>query len=261
MDSLFNFDFSSMMPQFFYPFVRILALIMSAPILGERTVPNRVKIGLAAFIALIMPIPPVDKNMFVLSPIGVWIIIQQIIIGVAIGYTMQFAFMAARFSGELVGMQMGLTMATFYDPTAGQSAVLSRLFNFIALLIFLSLDGHLWVIYSLAESFNIIPISTIPLQANGYLSIMETSSLLFINGIMLALPLITLLMTTNIALGLLNRMTPQLSIFVVGFPTTLLLGLVMLVYLMPNFVPYCEYIFKQFFETISSMIMYFAYRQ
>ena len=88
---------------------------------------------------------------------------------------------------------------------------------------FLSLNGHLWLLYGLANSFDIIPISFTPLKQNGYLVLIEVSASLFVNGLMLALPLMTLLLIINVALGLLNRMTPQLSIFVVGYPVTLLL--------------------------------------
>ncbi|MCT6875647.1 flagellar biosynthetic protein FliR [Frischella perrara] len=255
MDNLFNLDFSTLAQQYFFPFVRILALVMVAPITGEKEVPNRVKIGIALLIALLLPIANNHLTIALFSPIGIWVIAQQIIIGVVIGYTMQLAFMTLRIAGELIGMQMGLGMATFYDPIGGPStSVLSRLFNIITLLIFLSLDGHLWLLYCLSQSFDIIPINTIPLNANGFLTLIDSSGLLFINSIMLALPLMTLLLIMNMALGILNRMTPQLSIFVVGYPATLLLGLIILSYLMPTLIPFSQYIFNQFFTKIGLMV-------
>lgn len=251
MDNLFNFDFSVLVQQYFFPFVRVLALIMVAPITGEKEVPNRVKIALAVIITLLLPPADNYRAITVLSPLGIWIIIQQIIVGIVMGYTMQLAFMTLRIAGELIGMQMGLSMATFYDPIGGPAtSVLSRLFNIIGLLIFLSLDGHLWLLYCLGQSFDIIPISTTLLNGNGYLTMIDSSALLFINGIMLALPIMTLLLIVNAALGILNRMTPQLSIFVVGYPATLLLGLVILSYLMPTIVPFSQYLFNLFFNKL-----------
>ena len=188
---------------------------------------------------------------------GIWISAQQIMIGIIIGFTIQLTFMAVRFSGELIGMQMGLGMATFYDPIGGPStSVLSRLINIIALLIFLSLDGHLWLLYGLANSFNIIPISLYPLRQNGYLELIEISGLLFTNGIMLALPLMTLLLIINLSLGLLNRITPQLSIFVVGYPLTLFCGLIMLSYLISSLPSFIEFILEQIFSSISQILLY-----
>ncbi|MFQ1016814.1 flagellar biosynthetic protein FliR [Gilliamella sp. BG7] len=255
--NLFNIDFFSWIRDYFFPFVRILALIMVAPIFGEKETPNRVKIGLALLTTIVLPHPHIDDNIKIYSFIGIWIIAQQIMIGILIGFTMQLAFMTVRFSGELIGMQMGLGMATFFDPIGGPStSVLSRLINIIALLIFISLDGHLWLLYGISNSFDIIPIAVMPLQANGYLALIEVSKLLFINAIMLALPLMTLLLIINISLGLLNRMTPQLSIFVVGYPATLFLGLIMLTYLITTLPAFTEFIFEQMFERISSILWY-----
>ncbi|OCG17100.1 flagellar biosynthetic protein FliR [Gilliamella sp. App6-5] len=257
INSFFNIDFFSWVRDCFFPFVRILALIMVAPIFGEKEIPSRVKIGLALLIAIVLPLPHLDDNIKIYSLIGIWIIAQQIMIGALIGFTMQFAFMTVRFSGELIGMQMGLGMATFFDPIGGPStSVLSRLINIIALLIFLSVDGHLWLLYGISNSFEIIPIAVMPLPANGYLALIDASKLLFINGIMLALPLMTLLLTINISLGLLNRMTPQLSIFVVGYPVTLLLGLLMLTYLITTLPAFSEFIFEQIFDRIANILWY-----
>lgn len=255
MDNLSNFTFVTFIEQYLFIFVRILALIMVAPITGEKEVPNRLKIGLALLITIVLPAMSNDPTIRLFSPIGIWVIGQQIMVGIVIGYTMQLAFMTLRVAGELIGMQMGLGMATFYDPIAGPTtSVLSRLFNIIALLFFLSIDGHLWLLYCLAQSFDIIPVSINTLNANGFLTIIESSTLLFINGIMLALPLMTFLLIMNMALGILNRITPQLSIFVVGYPATLLVGLIILSQLMPTLIPYSQYLFNQFFGKIVTVL-------
>lgn len=259
IQTLFNIDFFSWIKGCFFPFVRILALIMVAPITGEKEVPNRVKIALALIIAMLLPSSPLSDDLSIYSLTAIWVIAQQIMIGVMIGFAMQLAFIAMRFSGELISMQMGLGMATFFDPIGGPStSVLSRLINVIALLIFLNLDGHLWLLYGLSNSFDIIPIAADPLNHNGYLTVIEISGLLFINGLMLALPLLTLLLIVNLALGLLNRITPQLSIFVVGYPMTLLLGLAMLTYLISTLPHFSELIFEQMFKHISAMSWFFV---
>ena len=252
-----NIDYFSWVRSSFLPFVRILALIMVSHITGEREVPNRVKIGLAILIVIVLPLPKLDDNLTIYSLMGIWVIGQQIMIGIIIGYSVQITFMTVRFSGELIGMQMGLGMATVYDPVGGPStSVLSRLINITALLVFLSLDGHLWLIYGLANSFTIIPISISPLKENGYLALIETTSLLFNNGVMLALPLLTLLLIINLSLGLLNRITPQLSIFVVGFPLTLLCGLMMLTYLFSVLPSFVELILEEIFSSMSRILLY-----
>lgn len=259
MDTLFDIDFSSLIYQFFFPLVRVLSLIMIAPITGEHSVPAKVKIGLSLLIVFLLPLPPVDNAITIFSFTGVWIILQQVIIGTVMGFTMQLAFMAIRFAGELIGVQMGLSIATFFDPAGGPSTpVLARFLNILAVLLFLSLDGHLWLLFGLSESFHLIPIRSGLLYPNGYLKLIETSGLLFRNGLLLALPLITLLLVINMSMGLLNRLTPQLSIFVVGFPITLLLGLTTLSLLIPIIMPYSEYIFMTFFERLTEILQAFA---
>lgn len=138
---------------------------------------------------------------------------QQILIGIALGFTMQFAFAAVRTAGEIIGLQMGLSFATFVDPASHLNMpVLARIMDMLALLLFLTFNGHLWLISLLVDTFHTLPIGGEPLNSNAFLALTKAGSLIFLNGLMLALPLITLLLTLNLALGLLNRMAPQLSI-------------------------------------------------
>ncbi len=241
--------------QYFWPLVRVLALIGTAPLLSEKQINKKVKIGLGVLITfLIAPsLPPVNIPLF--SSAALWVAIQQILIGVALGVTMQFAFAAVRLSGEVIGLQMGLSFATFFDPSGGPNMpVLSRLLNILVTLLFLSFDGHLWLISLLADSFHTLPIQFAPLNGNGFLSLAQSGSMIFMNGLMLALPLITLLLTLNMALGMLNRMTPQLSVFVIGFPLTLTVGIISLGLIMPLLAPFTEHLFSEFFDRLAEVL-------
>ncbi|PKH24742.1 flagellar biosynthetic protein FliR [Enterobacterales bacterium CwR94] len=239
----------------FWPLVRVLALISAAPILSERAVSRKVKIGLALMITwLLLPgLPVTPVTLF--SPAGFWMLIQQILIGVALGFTMQLAFAAVRMAGELIGLQMGLSFATFFDPGSRLNMpVLARFLDMLAMLLFLSFNGHLWLISLLADSFHTLPIGGEPINSNAFMALTRAAGLIFINGMMLALPLITLLLTLNMALGLLNRITPQLSIFVIGFPLTLSIGILVMGMLMPLLAPFCEHLFGEVFDLLSRLI-------
>ncbi|AOV96595.1 flagellar biosynthetic protein FliR [Edwardsiella hoshinae] len=241
--------------QFFWPFVRLLALYSTAPLLGEKAIPRKVRIALAALTTfLIAPqLPPTTVTLA--SGGALWLAIQQILIGCAIGLTMQLAFAAVRLAGEVIGMQMGLSFATFFDPSGGPNMpVLARLLNLLMLLLFLCFNGHLWLISLLADSFHTLPLSTSPLAGNGFLALAQSGHLIFLNGMMLALPLITLLLTLNMALGLLNRMTPQLSIFVVGFPLTLTIGMLTLGMLIPMLAPFTEHMLQTLFDRLAVIL-------
>lgn len=248
-------QFGVWLSQYFWPLLRILALISTAPVFSEKQISKKVKIGLGGLIVILIAPGLPTSTVPILSAAGLWLAAQQILIGVALGLTMQFAFAAIRLAGEVIGMQMGLSFATFFDPSGGPNMpVLARLLNLLAMLLFLSFNGHLWLISLLVDSFHTLPIQAEPLNGNGFLALTQAGSLIFINGMMLALPLICLLLTLNMALGLLNRMTPQLSVFVIGFPVTMTIGIMTIGMMMPMLAPFCEHLFGEFFDRLADVV-------
>ena len=240
---------------YFWPFIRIMALIMTAPILSERSIPKRVKIGLGLMITFIVApsLPANDTTIF--SASAIWLIFQQLLIGIALGFTMQFAFAAIRTAGELIGLQMGLSFATFVDPTNHLNMpVLARLVDMLVLLLFMSFNGHLWLISILVDTFHTLPIGGEPVNSNAFMALTRAAGMIFLNGLMLALPVITLLLTANLALGLLNRMAPQLSVFVIGFPITLTVGMLLMMAMMPLIAPFAERLFGEIFNLLADIV-------
>ncbi len=261
---MINFDSSQLVlwiGQLFWPLARVLALIMTAPLLSEKSISKKVKLGLGLMITwvLIPTLPPVNVSIFTIG--GFWLLIQQILIGVAIGFTMQFAFAAVRTAGEVIGLQMGLSFATFFDPASRLNMpVLARFLDMLAMLLFLSFNGHLWLISMVADSFNTLPIGGNLINGNAFLALTKAASLIFLNGMRLALPLITLLLTLNLALGLLNRVAPQLSVFAIGFPVTLSIGIIFMSLMMPLLAPFCEHLFSEVFDLLASILSEFPSR-
>lgn len=240
---------------YFWPLLRILALISSAPVLSEPSVNKHTKIALALLITLL--VAPLSGTPYIplFSLQALLVAIQQVLTGVALGLTMQFAFAAIRTAGEIIGLQMGLSFATFFDPASHLNMpILARLLNLLAMLLFLSFDGHLWLISLLAESFHSLPVSSNLPDANLFMTLARTGGFIFLNGVMLALPLITLLLILNITLGILNRMSPQLSVFVVGFPLTLSVGMLVMMLLMPLLAPFSEHVFGEIFRLLTRLI-------
>ena len=227
---------------YIWPLTRILGLIMAAPVLGHRSVPARVKIGLGVFIALVIsPTLPPMPDVGLGSWHGLLILVQQLLIGVAIGFIMRIVFAAIEAAGEIIGLQMGLGFASFFDPqSAGQTLVLARFFNMLAVLVFLAINAHLLLIGVLVESFHSLPISTQPLSAAGFHHVASFGTTIFAVGLQLALPIIAILLMTNLALGILTRSAPQLNIFAIGFPITLGVGLIVLNVTLPFFAPQVE---------------------
>ena len=256
MISLTDTQLNAWLISFIWPLTRILGLIMVAPVFGHRAVPGRVKIGLGIFIALIIaPALPPMPDVGLGSWHGLFILVQQLLIGVATGFIMRVVFAAVEAAGEIVGLQMGLGFASFFDPqSAGQTLVLARFFNMLAVLVFLAVNAHLLLIGVLVDSFQTLPISTQPLSAAGFFNVAAFGSTVFAVGLQLALPLITILLMTNLALGILTRSAPQLNIFAIGFPITLGVGLIVLDLTLPFFAPQLEQMIQNGFDATSTVI-------
>lgn len=219
-----------------WPLARILGLIATAPVLGNQSVPARVKIGLALFLTLVVaPTLPPFPEVSPASGTGLLILAQQTLIGLAMGFAMRIVFAAVEAAGEIAGLQMGLGFATFYDPqSAAQTPVIGSFLGLVMVLLFLALDGHLLMISALVESFTVLPIGAEPLAAASFSMSAQWGGQIFTVGLLLALPLVAALLLTNLALGVLSRTAPQLNIFAVGFPITLAIGFLALALTLPH---------------------------
>ncbi len=260
MLSLTDAQMNAWLAQFIWPFARILALLGTAPLFGESTIPRQAKVGLAFVLTVaISPTLNIPIDIPVSSYTGLMILTQQVLIGIAMGFTMRLVFAAVQTAGEFVGLQMGLSFATFFDPVSGaQTAVLSRIFNILAVLVFVAVDGHLLVLGTLVQSFDLLPAAPLRLSVDGWGVIIERGSQVFVSGLLLALPLIAALLSINLALGILNRAAPQLSVFSVGFPITLTVGLILLAIVLPNMLPFMETLFRGGLEAMTRVVQALA---
>ena len=171
------------------------------------------------------PVPPMDPA----SGQGLLILAQQMLIGLAMGFSLRLVFSAIDMAGNMIGTQMGLGFATAYDPqSASQTAVISEVLGMLALLVFLAINGHLMVITTLVESFSSLPIGIGTLASGSWLNIANAGGIVFSSGVLLSLPIVVALLITNIALGVLGRVAPQLNLMAIGFPVTIILGFVAL---------------------------------
>ncbi len=231
---------------FMFPLARILAMIASSPIFGNKQVTTRVKIGFSVILTIIIaPTIGAMPTVAIGSGQGLLIMIQQIIIGIAMGFTMRLIFSAVEMAGELSGLQMGLGFASFYDPiNANHSAIIAQWLGMIAALAFLSMNGHLYMLSGLAESFQTLPIGNM-MSNQGFYSVASWGGSIFAYALQISLPILAALLITNIALGILTRAAPQLNLFAVGFPITLAIGFFVLALSMPYFSPLLDRLIQE----------------
>ncbi|MER2554691.1 MAG: flagellar biosynthetic protein FliR [Thauera sp.] len=239
-----------------FPLGRLLGLFSSAPVFSNRGVSMRLRLAIGMGVAIaVLPVMPPMPQVPPGSGLGLAIFAQQIFIGIAIGFVMRIVFAAVDMAGALIGMQMGLSFAVFFDPDAGgQTVVLSDFLNLLATLIFLAINGHLLMVDVLVRSFEWLPVATAAVDAGGWAFIARAGVTVFSAGLLLSLPIIAILLVANIALGVLTRAAPQLNLFAVGFPITLTAGFIGVLLVMTNFAPVLQGLFERSFDTITLLL-------
>jgi flagellar biosynthetic protein FliR len=210
-----------------WPFLRTLALFTSAPVFSSKAVPVRVRIALAFFVALAAQ-PSLDGQPVVSinDPGAFGAVLQQVGLGLSIGFAIRVVFAAVELAGEVVGFQMGLSFASFFDPSMGsQSSAVARFFGQMATFMFVVMSGHVMVLMTVIDSFTAFPVDQNFLVALNQMKIYDLGADLFASGLWMALPMVGMLMFANLALGIVSRVAPQMNIYAIGFPITLTVGL------------------------------------
>lgn len=222
---------------YYWPFLRISALMLAAPIFSSNTITVRVRVLLAVLVAvLVAPLAPASQAPDPLSAIGVLMALREVAIGLVMGFVMQLVFGAVVVAGHSVAMSMGLGFAMAVDPQNGvQVPVVSQLNVVLATLLFLAIDGHLMLIAAVAESFSLLPVAGSAPPLSLFSNVVVLGSQLFASALLLALPALTAILMINVAFGVITRAAPQLNIFAVGFPVTILAGFLFMLLALPSF--------------------------
>ena len=227
--ALTDAQISTWVASFMLPLFRVGALLTTMPIIGTTLVPKRIKLflSIAITLAIVPSLPPLPTvNPLDLS--GLMLIAEQIIIGALLGFSLQLFFQAFVVAGQIVAIQMGMGFASMVDPANGVNvAVIGQFFTMLVTLLFLSMNGHLVVFEVLTESFTTLPVGG-GLLTLHFWEVVGKLGWVLGAALMLVLPAITALLVVNIAFGVMTRAAPQLNIFAIGFPLTLVLGMVIL---------------------------------
>lgn len=218
-----------------WPFVRISAALLVVPLFGARNVNVRARLALGLLLALIVaPQLATQPTVDPLSLGGLVVAMRQILIGVAMGFILQMVFSALTQAGEYIALSMGLGFASAVDPVGGvQVPMISQFLTILATLIFLALNGHLVLIELLIRSFETFPVTGAGLTTDELWAVIGFGSQMFSGAVLIALPAMASLLLVNLAMGVVTRAAPQLNIFAVGFPVTILAGFLILILTLP----------------------------
>ncbi len=229
-------EIGGLLGTYLWPFIRIAALVMVAPIFSSNFVNarSRLLIALAISIVIVPSLPNVAPAISPLSGDGLLLVAHQILIGACMGFMLQLLFNAFIIAGQIIAMQMGLGFASMVDPQNGVTVpVISQFYLIFVTLVFISLDGHLILLQVLAESFITLPISPTGLPATSFRDVVSQASWMYASGVLVALPGIGSLMMVNLAFGILSRAAPQISPFSIGFPLSIILGFAIIFVTLP----------------------------
>ena len=211
----------------FWPFVRALALLGTMPVFGQRGVPARLRVALAFLISLCAQASLPEMPMVALdSPAALLLLVQQLLIGLSLAFAVRIVFAAIEFAGELIGLQMGLNYAGFFDPaTGGQTTAVSRFFGTMVSWLFIVINGHLLLVAALVQSFRAFPVGAEPFAFLRATQPQVWGAEVFSLGLWIALPLVAMLLFANLVLGIISRVAQQMNVMAIGFPVTLGVGL------------------------------------
>lgn len=210
-----------------WPFLRVISLFSALPVIAQSAVPARVRIGLAFLVAFcaqasIPPIAPIALD----SAAAVLAVVQQVLVGVSLGFAVRIVFTAVEFAGEVIGLQMGMNFASFFNPmSGGDETAVSRFYSMSIGWLFIVSGGPLLVIAAVVQSFTAFPVAGDPFAFLRALEPQRWGAEIFSLGLWLALPLVAMLLFTNLVLGVISRVAQQMNIFAIGFPITLGVGL------------------------------------
>jgi flagellar biosynthesis protein FliR len=233
-----------------WPFLRISAMLMAAPLFGAGTVSVRVRVGIAFVLALVIaPLIPSPPAVEPLSLAGLAIAIQQVVIGASIGFILQMVFSALTQAGESIALSMGLGFASMVDPQQGvQVPVVSTYFVIMATLMFLALNGHVALIELTLQSFYTMPVAVDGLTRADLWALVSWGSTMFVYGLLVAMPAVASMLLVNLSMGVITRAAPQLNIFAVGFPMMIMLGFILLMLTIPVLMPQFTNLLADAFE-------------
>ncbi len=243
---------------FLLVFCRMTAFFVVAPIFSSRGVPNSFKIGLSAAVALLIVIIKGFNQPVPTDYSYILFIIRELLIGLLMGYVAQLLFTVIQMAGSFIDIQMGFGIVNVIDPMTGSSApVLGNFKYIIATLLFLSMNGHHYLLDAVIRSYNWMPLSNELFQriSQGNLSefLVSTFSQAFLLSFQLAAPLVVALFVTDVALGFLARTAPQFNVFVIGIPLKILVGLAMLLLLIPSLIYAFENLFQVLFKSLHNL--------
>ncbi|RFA30728.1 flagellar biosynthetic protein FliR [Alkalilimnicola ehrlichii] len=221
---------------YWWPFCRIMAMLSLAPLFSQRAIMVRVRVALA--VALTVAMGAAIPDLPILDPFsmqGVAAVFEQIAVGLMLGLALQLVFTIYTLVAGIISTPMGLSMAMVNDPVHGvsSSSILYQLYYILLVLLFFAVDGHLVVMSVLYLSFIYWPIGS-GLYYDGFSTVLYAFGWVFSAAVLISTPIVFCMFLVQFCFGLLNRISPSMNLFSLGFPMAIVMGLTLIYLTLPN---------------------------
>ncbi|MFH0882748.1 MAG: flagellar biosynthetic protein FliR [bacterium] len=226
--------------RWFLMLFRISSMLMVFPLYGYSSFPTMARLVLAFFLASLL-LPVYGPSAAITAGPGVLyffgIVIREVLVGLAIGFSAQLLFVGVQFAGHVIGHTMGFAMMNVIDPQSETNIpLIGQLLQLLALLIFILMNGHHFLLLALDESFIQIPVGTGLLAGRGIEGIARLSSDIFVVGVKIGAPVLVAVLVTEAGLGVIARTVSQINVWLIGFPLKIGIGLITMAFSLPMIV-------------------------
>ncbi len=260
METILAYDYvtlESMLQSFIWPFIRISSMCMSMVIIGSVIISAQKRLIIALLITMVVvPVLPEMPKVELFGYDAFIISIHQVLIGLAVGFVSRLIFETFIVGGQVVAMSSGLGFAQINDPTSGVSVpAVGQFFLMLATLIFISVDGHLFMFELIVKSFETLPVTSSGLPLVSLAELIKFTSWVFAAGLMMALAAVISLLMVNLSFGILTKVSPTLNIFAIGFPIILTFGLLILWFTLSGFMSHFDQQMHRGKEIMCSMVL------
>ncbi len=244
--------------EFLLLLARLSGLFLSAPIFSSRQMPVRIKVFVLVLLSVTLSYVIPVGNAVSIDNAGMFLaaMVMEIVVGFTIGFVAYVVFAAIQLAGQLMDMQMGFGIVNVVDPLSGtQIPLMGNLTQTLALLMYLVIDGHHYLLQALIQSYQIVPVMGLNLGGSFFDLLMTIAAQMFVIAVKIAAPIIIAVLVADIAMGFVARTVPQMNVFIVGLPLRILVGLITLMLMMPVYLWVFSILFSRFFTYLDQIIM------
>ena len=243
---------------FFMVLGRLSGLFISAPIFASKQLPGRIKVLIIILLAAVMSsfikiqyAVQLDNPMIFIAAM-----ISEVLIGYALGFVAFVLFAAIQLAGQLMDNQMGFSMVNVLDPQSGiQIPLMGNFYYLLALIIYLSMNGHHYLLQAIAQSYNVIPVLGVNLGNEFMTIIASITAYMVVIALKISTPVVFAILITNVSMGFIARTVPQMNVFIVGMPLNIMVGLFTIIVIMPVFIWFINIMFFEFIQYLDAIVL------